>query len=135
MALKRYPPTDAHEWLNRARSNLALARAEESGDFLEDLCYEAQQVAEKAVKAVFVHRGVTFPYIHDLDRLLDLLQKNAVKVPRYVQESKELTRFALVTRYPGFSGPVTKPQYRRAVRIAAGVLRWAARQIEEPRRR
>ena len=25
MALKRYPPTDPREWLNRARSNLAIA--------------------------------------------------------------------------------------------------------------
>jgi len=27
IALKRFPPTDPREWLNRARSNLALARA------------------------------------------------------------------------------------------------------------
>ncbi len=64
MARKRYPPTDPREWLVRAKSNLALARADTVGALLEDLCFEAQQVAEKAVKAVFVHRGVTFPFIH-----------------------------------------------------------------------
>ena len=41
------------------------------GALLEDLCFEAQQAAEKAIKAVFVHRGESFPYIHDLDELLN----------------------------------------------------------------
>src|SRR5271157_3171165 len=56
MARKRYPPTDPREWLNRARSNLAMAQSDNTGVVLEDLCYEAQQAAEKAVKAVFIHR-------------------------------------------------------------------------------
>jgi len=81
MARKRYPPTDPRERLVRAKSNLALARADTVGALLEDLCFEAQQVAEKAVKAVFVHRGVTFPFIHDLDRLLQLLEQNGIKIP------------------------------------------------------
>lgn len=45
------------------------------GGFLEDLCFDAQQCAEKAIKAVFVHRGETFPYIHDLKRLIGLLER------------------------------------------------------------
>jgi HEPN domain-containing protein len=61
MARKRYPPTDPREWLNRAKSNLALAKNDTVDVFPEDLCFEAQQAAEKAIKAVFVHRGVSFP--------------------------------------------------------------------------
>jgi hypothetical protein len=69
MARKRYPPTDPREWLNRARSNPALAKSEDTvGAFVEDLCFEAQQAAEKAIKAVFVWRSLSFPYIHDLDK-------------------------------------------------------------------
>jgi HEPN domain-containing protein len=132
MARKRYPPTDPREWLNRARSNLAMAQSDNTGVVLEDLCYEAQQAAEKAVKAVFILRRETFPYIHDLHKLLQLLEKNGLKVPRYVQDSKELTRFALETRYPGSSGPVTRRAYRRAFRIAEAVVQWAERQIGKP---
>ena len=62
MRRKRYPPDDPREWLNRARSNLALARAVVPDVFLEDLCFDAQQSAEKAVKAVFIGRGEHFPY-------------------------------------------------------------------------
>jgi HEPN domain-containing protein len=50
MARKRYPPTDPREWLNRARSNLALAKSDTAGAFLEDLCFDAQQAAEKPSK-------------------------------------------------------------------------------------
>jgi HEPN domain-containing protein len=132
MARKRYPPTDPREWLNRARSNLALAKNDAIGVFPEDLCFEAQQAAEKAVKAVFVHRGVSFPYIHDLDQLLNRLERSGVKIPKYVKQADDLSHFAVVTRYPGLAGPVTKRQYSRAVRIAGAVLRWAERQIGQP---
>ena len=111
---------------------LTLARADATGALVEDLCFEAQQVADKAIKAVFVHRGVAFPFIHDLDRLLQLLEQSGIKGPRYVTDSKELTRFAVATRYPGFSGPVTKRQYRRSLRIAESVLRWAERKVGKP---
>ncbi|MBM3269811.1 MAG: hypothetical protein FJZ01_19440 [Candidatus Sericytochromatia bacterium] len=39
-------PDDPKEWLNRARSNLALADATLPGVYLEDLCFEAQQAAD-----------------------------------------------------------------------------------------
>jgi HEPN domain-containing protein len=31
--------------------------------YLEDLCFLAQQAAEKAIKAVLIKRGVAFPYV------------------------------------------------------------------------
>lgn len=51
-------PTGPHEWLRRARSNLARARAHRNlPDVLyEDLCFDTQQAAEKAIKALLVHR-------------------------------------------------------------------------------
>ena len=45
---------------------------------------------------------------------------------------QELSPFAVMMRYPGPAGPVTKRQHRRAVRIAQDVLRWAERLIEKP---
>jgi len=48
--MKPEDPTDPHVWLLRARSNLNLAEkgSRLKGVFLEDLCFNAQQVAEKA---------------------------------------------------------------------------------------
>ncbi len=132
MARKRYPPTDPREWLNRARSNLALAKSNTIGALPEDLCFEAQQAAEKAIKAVFIHHAVAFPYVHDLVKLLGLLERNGVKIPKYVRQSGELSPFAVEARYPGLASPVTKRQHRRAVSIAEAVMRWAERQVGKP---
>ena len=101
MRRKRFPPTDPREWLNRARANLAAANTTVPGGCLEDRCFDAQQCAEKAVKAIFVHRGEKFPYIHDLRRLLNLLEANGVVVAKIIKSAEKLTKYAVENRYPG----------------------------------
>ena len=56
-------PTDPLSWLARAKSNLRLAElgGSQTGIFLEDLCFDAQQAAEKALKAACVHHELDFP--------------------------------------------------------------------------
>jgi HEPN domain-containing protein len=130
MPRKRLPPNDPREWLGRAQSNLARAANPLPDAYLEDFCFDAQQAAEKAIKAVFMAHGLTFPYIHDLGRLLTVLAQPGVPVPQYVQEADQLTRFAVDARYPGLSSPVTKRAHRRALRIATGVLRRATRWVD-----
>src|ERR1700692_2159394 len=130
MTRKRLPPGDPHEWLSRARSNLVRAKSWVPEAYLEDYCFDAQQAAEKAIKAIFVSRSEHFPFIHDLDKLLGMLEKNGVKIPKYVWDADDLSQFAAVTRYHGELDPVNRRVYRRAVRIATAVLNWAERQIE-----
>lgn len=130
MTRKPLPPSDPREWLFRAHSNLKIARITDPEVLLEDLCFDAQQCAEKAIKAVFVYRGTPFPLIHDLDELLRRLEASGLKIPKYVRDADELSRFAVQTRYPGMADPVTKREYRRAIRIAEAVLRWAERLVE-----
>ena len=83
MTRKRLPPDDPREWLNRANSNLTRARAVSAGVCLEDYCFDAQQAAEKAIKAVFVLRAERFPLIHDLEELLQRLARNGVSSTDY----------------------------------------------------
>jgi HEPN domain-containing protein len=132
MGRKRLPPDDPREWISRAKSNLAMARNADPDVDMEDLCFEAQQAVEKGIKAVFIKRGEHFPFSHDLERLLRLLALNGLKVPKYVHESRELTQYAHVTRYPGLAGPVKMRACRRAIRIAADVLHWAERHVNRP---
>ena len=128
----RRPPDDPHEWLNRARSNLLRAKEDVRlpGAYLEDLCFDTQQAAEKAVKAVLLHRGVSFPYVHDLTALLSLLENHGESIPPNVRDAGRLTRFAIVSRYPGSAEPVTQEEYRNAVAIAQAVLQWAEAKLE-----
>ena len=130
MGRKRRAPNDPREWLSRAQSNLSRAISPLADAYLEDFCFNAQQAAEKAIKAVFMAHGLTFPYIHDLGRLLTLLVQGGVRVPKYVRDADQLTRFAVDARYPGLSSPVTRRDHRRVVRIASRVLSWATQQVE-----
>jgi HEPN domain-containing protein len=137
MPPKRRPPDDPIEWLNRAVANLERSKAEIplSHIYYEDFCFDAQQAAEKAIKAVMLALGVRFPYIHDLAELVDLVAKTGRRIPKAVKEADRLTRFAVVTRYPGVVEPVTREEYHRAVKIAEAVVRWAEKQIVRPKRR
>ena len=126
---ERFPPGDPREWMNRARSNLAIAKNRIPGAYLEDLCFEAQQAAEKAIKALLTAAGIEFPYVHDLGRLLTLIKSAGREVPEQVHRAEELTRYATTARYPGMEQPLTEQHYREAVAIAEAVIRWAEERI------
>lgn len=125
MSPPRYPPDDPREWLNRARSNLAMATSSVPGAYLEDLCFEAQQAAEKAIKAVLIGRNIRFPYIHDLGRLLEILEQSGEEIPAPVAKARELTEFAVSGRYPGLAEPMDTNEYRNVLETAESVVRWA----------
>ena len=133
MSPERFSPDDPREWLNRARSNLARAKARIPDVYLEDLCLDAQQAAEKALKALLIQREVVFPYVHDLARLVTLLEAAGQEIPAVVRRAENLTRYAGVTRYPGLAEPVTEEQYQEAVTIAEAVVQWAAEHMEGQR--
>jgi HEPN domain-containing protein len=115
--------------LNRARSNLSRAKSRIPEVYLEDLCFDAQQAAEKAVKALLVKKGVAFPYVHDIAHLLSLAEQTGVQLPETVRRAEDLTRYAVVTRYPGLAEPVTESHYRDAIVSAEAVVRWAEKEI------
>jgi len=102
-----------------------LARAGSAGVYLEDLCFNAQQAAEKAIKALLIQYNIEFPYVHDLSRLLTVLEGAGQKIPESIKQAERLTRFAIFTRYPGISPPVTQEEYKEAVSLAEQVVRWA----------
>jgi HEPN domain-containing protein len=130
MPPERRPLSDPREWLNRARSSLAKARLRSGEIYLEDLCFDAQQAAEKAIKAVLIGRQLSFPRIHDLGRLLDLTGAAADQAPALVGEAVRLNRFAVASRYPGIAEPVTESEYAEAVAIAEAVVAWAEAMVE-----
>jgi HEPN domain-containing protein/predicted nucleotidyltransferase len=129
----RYPPDDPREWLNRARSNLSRATERSEGVYLEDLGHDAQQAAEKAVKAVFLAREVRFPFVHDLTLLLATLERAGQAVPPEVRHAAWLTRFATEARYPALR-PVTASEHERALADARSVVRWAEGEVARPGR-
>jgi HEPN domain-containing protein len=125
---KKQSPDNPAEWIARAKSSLALATATTPGVLYEDLCFQAQQAAEKALKAVFVSRKIPYQYTHDINALLSGLEQQGVDIPQPLWDAVTLTSFASDTRYPGTATPVTKDEYHAAVRLAQEILSWAEEQ-------
>lgn len=121
----RLPSDDPREWLNRARSDLALARRRSQDVYLEDLCFHAQQAAEKAIKAILIHQQVEFPYIHDIGQLLREVARTGITVTEDLREVETLTRFAVISRYPGLGEPPRVRDHEKAVQLARDVVAWA----------
>ena len=128
-------PSHPRSWLRRARSNLARARllAGQPEVLYEDLCFDAQQAAEKALKAVLVQGGVDFPKTHALAELLTFVAKLGVEVPAVVQKATLLTPYAVEARYPGLWEEVTPADHEEALRVAKGVVEWAEEVIRRTR--
>ena len=121
---ERHAPEDPREWLNRARSNLALARMQGEDVYLEDLCFHTQQAVEKAVKALLIQRHIQFPYVHDITELLTVLEEAGQEVPQAIRQAERLTRFAVFTRYPGIAPPISQEEHTEALQVAGEVIRW-----------
>ena len=100
-----------------AKSSLALAKQRSSEIYREDLCFQAQQAAEKAIKALYISKKLVFPYIHDIAQLLSSLEKSGIIIPKEIQSASRLTRYAAQTRYPGVDGPVSGDVVRREVLV------------------
>ena len=128
---ERYPPEDPREWLNRAHSNLVLAKAEGQGIYLEDLCFNVQQATEKAVKALLIRHNIEFPYVHDIAELLTLLERSAQEIPEPVRQAEKLTRFAVLTRYPIIAPPINSEEYEEALALAEKVIRWVEELLDQ----
>lgn len=124
-------PTDPRVWLRRAVSNLVRAEQEPIRPeiLLDDLCFDAQQAAEKALKGVLVHRGLEFPKTHSIRELLRLVGAAGVPVPPDVGEARELTAYAVAGRYADTAETVTREEWQRAVSLARRVVAWAEQVI------
>jgi HEPN domain-containing protein len=129
----RPAPESPEAWLQRARSDLALARTVvDSGEVLrEDVCFHAQQCAEKALKALLIRLEIPYQRTHALEMLLDLVKAAGVKIPQDVDLSFSLTQYAVETGYPNDWEPITEEETRSAIEMAVTVLRWLEGQLGE----
>jgi|SRR3989304_5090665 len=135
MPPKTDPTGQPKEWLRRAKGNLARAKQPKPKEaFWEDLCFDAQQAAEKAVKAVLRFHLIDFPKTHDLRQLLTLLDSEGRSIPQNIRKAVDLTDYAVETRYPGPAEPVTQKEYRAAVKLAKQVVNWAEKIISGKQR-
>jgi HEPN domain-containing protein len=122
---------DPKRWMDFAKTDLRMAReGVENGYRLEPLCFHAQQAAEKAIKAILIARRISFPKIHDLDKLMDSLPSE-ISPPPIIRSAKEISLYAEAGRYPHGFEDVTLKDYRRAVELSRAVVDWAEKILAE----
>lgn len=123
---ENYAPGSPAQWVTHAESDLRLARlgAKDISILREQVCFHAQQAAEKALKAVLLSRDIAFPYTHDIKGLLKIAEVSALVIPPAVQQAAQLTPYAVETRYPGFEFQISSADVEEALQIAENTLAW-----------
>nr|AGS52830.1 hypothetical protein [uncultured bacterium contig00009] len=122
---------DYKVWLARAKSNLALSKNKTYDDvFYEDLCFQAQQAVEKALKALLIYLGKEPEKTHNIVTLIKSLPQH-INVPEKVADAAVLNDYAVQTRYPGDYAPVEPTEHENAIKIASDCIKWVVHTIEE----
>lgn len=94
-------------WLLKALKDLETAYDTlGKGEAYTDIsCFHAQQAAEKTLKAYLVWHEIEFPKTHVLEDLLDLVIPKEPFLKDWKDTLKDITPYAVETRYPEFSQP------------------------------
>jgi len=118
-------------WIDRAKSSLEISKiAVNDKVYYEDLCYQSQQAVEKGLKGLLVYYGVEPEFTHSIGILLDELEKFTM-IPENIKEAINLTKYAVITRYPGEYDEITKERYKESVDIAKDCLEWIEKTIKK----
>ena len=87
-------------WLRKAESDLTNAGlCIEQEQALDTACFHAQQAAEKYLKAYLTTNEIDFPFIHNLEKLIDLCAQRDISFLSIKALSQELTPYAVELRY------------------------------------
>ena len=123
---------EAARWLAYARSDLDAGRAllRDTEHYPRQVCFLAQQAAEKALKAILVLLEIEFPYTHDLDRLRETVP-SGWRVKTEFPNLYALSIWAVETRYPGDMPDVVEADAHEALQTAEAVYQTVADDLQK----
>lgn len=120
---------EAERWYGQARFDLEAARSSVTAGNYEWACFQAQQAAEKALKALLLRQGKREFLSHSIHDLLRELQRFAPEFED-VSEARRLDEYYIPTRYPnGLPGTVlphdfySEKEALECIDLAASVLK------------
>lgn len=122
------------DWLKQADSDLCAAQDSASSNHYEWACFQAQQAAEKALKALIISKG-SESRIHSIKFLLSNLPENVCVSDQIQNAAKELDKHYIPTRYPdSFSTGIPKDFFtlddaQRAISDARKIIEFVKEKI------
>ena len=127
-------PNRAGDWFSQALRDLEQARDSRQAGRHEWACFAAHQAAEKAVKALHLHRGQE-AWGHVVTRLISELPAEARPADELVERARVLDTFYVPARYPNSHsegapfehyGPL---QSEEAIGYAGAIVEFVRRQM------
>lgn len=122
------------DWLKQADSDLCAAQDSASSNHYEWACFQAQQAAEKALKALIISKG-SESRIHSIKFLLSNLPENVCVSDQIQNAARELDKHYIPTRYPdSFSTGIPKDFFtlddaQRAISDARKIIEFVKEKI------
>jgi HEPN domain-containing protein len=116
-------PDDPRTWISKAENDLLNIRNNLAAGQVpwDTVCFHAQQVAEKMLKAFLAWRGQSVSRTHDLVALLAEAVAAGGPLETLESDCRLLTPYAVMLRYPGAWDEPTERDGREAVMAAEGV--------------
>ena len=120
---------EAGRWLGQARADLRAAESSIAAGIFEWACFQAQQAAEKALKAFWLYYSAD-PWGHSMLKLIEEFPDDELRsaISPLVPQAKALDKLYIPTRYPNGlpdsipSEVYTEPEARSAVESARQVI-------------
>jgi len=100
MSLEKFTH-EAERWLLQAQADLKAAETSQSTGSYEWACFQSQQAAEKALKALWLYNAHE-PWGHSLVKLIQDFPDGPVKakLDDLISHAKRLDKLYIPTRYP-----------------------------------
>lgn len=108
------------QWLDRARKSLAggeLLLKEAFGDY-ENVGFQAQQAAERFIKAFLVRHQIEFPKTHDIALLRQLVARINPQLSEKLVRADALTLYGVEFPYPEDFLSVSRDEAEKTLRLA-----------------
>lgn len=125
----RHPKEELGRWLKQAGHDLKVAKTNFGHEFFADVCYSAEQTAQKALKGYLYFRGSTMVWKHSVKELAEEGAKLEPRLAELIEAGKILDQYYIPTRYPDALAPsavpfesYTKKQAEEAMELAERVV-------------
>lgn len=128
---------EARRWLKQADEHLAVARWDGHGEFWAPACFQAQQAAELALRAVLIREGERSVVTHGVVALVERVTKNHASFASLAAGARRLDLYHIPTRYPNSLASGTaaenfdREDFQTAIDAATKVIEAARRIVKQ----
>ena len=90
----------AEPWLVRAEDDLRFAKLGLDHEYYSQVCFLAQQAAEKSLKALLIARKGAYPRLHNLVGLIGQCLSSVPEISKFEPDARILDQYYIPSRYP-----------------------------------